>query len=202
MMKKIGLIFASVCLLLLFYCPDTVHATSTTVCVADSMYIPNFAYPAITFSVSGNPMYYYAVGVYRWNGSAWILAYTTGDYGLGVSPMVGNYTHYVPPGYLPVDGSKYLAIVAVHNNYEWTPWAQGTFVLGAPGVCGTANGGVSCSTAGDQGGTLCASGSVVGMTAVNCGWYWQCSGGNNNLLSPVCKSFRSVPLGSCGTVPF
>jgi tetratricopeptide (TPR) repeat protein len=72
------------------------------------------------------------------------------------------------------------------------------------GVCGSANGGVSCDNAGDQGGTLCSVGGIVGgsPTSTNCGWYWTCSGSNGGSDSPRCKSFRSVPLGSCGSMPF
>jgi tetratricopeptide (TPR) repeat protein len=70
------------------------------------------------------------------------------------------------------------------------------------GACGSANGGVSCDNPGDRGGTLCNSGSVSGMTSTNCGWYWTCSGSNGGSDSPRCKSFRSVPLGSCGSMPF
>ncbi|MDP1845195.1 MAG: hypothetical protein Q8L09_00425 [Candidatus Moranbacteria bacterium] len=197
MMKKIGLIFASVCLLLLFYCPDTVHAASTTVCLADFFIVANPYYPDINVGLSGDAVSYYEVAVFKWTGATWTLKYFTGLVNAAWYP--GNNVYYIPPGTLEVDGSYYQAQVVVWNGYVWSGWNWGNFILGAPGVCGTANGGVSCSTAGDRGGTLCAFGSVVGMTAVNCGWYWQCSGAP---ISPVCKSFRSVPLGSCGAIPF
>ncbi len=117
-------------------------------------------------------------------------------------PSGQNHSYTVPAGTLAVDGSTYYYQVRARDAYDWSPWVSGAITMPATGACGTVNNGVSCDSPGDRGGTLCSKGNAINMTSVNCGWYWVCQGVNGGGNSPTCKSFRAVPLGTCGTIPF
>lgn len=215
MIKKIGSILFFACLVSLFCCPDNVHAlnpgTNITVCVADNLNIFDPAWPDINFGVSGNPFYYYDVMIQKWNPASgtWNGIY---DSGAVVPPSTnpGNYTHYIPPGTLPMDGSGYAARVSVYGYYgDWTPQAVGTFVLNRrDGECGTSNGNSYCpySLPSLQYPELCLKYSLLNPSAVSGSgaagttWSWTCSGSGGG-ASPTCTAqAKAIETPNCGSV--
>lgn len=215
MIKKIGSILFFVCLVSSFYCPDNVHAlnpgTNITVCVADNLNIFDPAWPDINFGVSGNPFYYYQVQVDKWNPATKTYAqvYNSGSR-IPPSTNPGNYTHYIPPGTLPMDGSGYAARVSVYGYYgDWTSQAVGTFVLNRrDGECGTSNGKSYCpySLPSLQYPELCLKYSLLNPSAVSGSgaagttWSWTCSDSGGGVPASCAAQAPTIEAPNCGSV--
>ena len=107
------------------------------VCVQPPM--PNMTDPTtpkISFTTSGNPFSNYQVAISRDSIFTTVL-YDTGiqKWGSGNNPP-GTYTLTVPKGILPIDDTTYNFVVRVKDAYDWTPYAQGNFVLkGTSATC-------------------------------------------------------------------
>ncbi|MDI6777704.1 MAG: hypothetical protein QMD77_00775 [Patescibacteria group bacterium] len=115
---------------------------------------------------------------------------------------VGTYSYTVPPGTLPIDNSTYYYRVRVKDAYDWSPYAVGSFFLGATdGVCGTGLSFCDGTTITPATPGLCAPGNPLISSPTN-PWAWTCDGLYGGNPSPPCSaSVAPVPdLTNCGTI--
>ncbi|MFA6193339.1 MAG: hypothetical protein WC726_00550 [Parcubacteria group bacterium] len=197
---------ATILLVLVFVCSfasETFGAapfTNIEVCVGPpepDLINPNR--PKINFKVSRSPFYNYQITI-----TSASTNYDTGIKSLTLpAPFPpGNYSYEVPPGTLPIDNSTYNYAVRVKDAYDWSPYAQGSFVLGnIDGKCAQNLSFCAPDTLNTKPSSeLC----IIGMPNIinnDNPWSWKCDGFFGGQSSPLCCATALTPSQSqCGSV--